>query len=43
VYASLYWQVSLFTGVVDTAKKFIGGAVDTGEQFLAVVVDTGQK
>ncbi len=41
--ADYYWQDSLFTGVVDTAQKFIGGVVDTGEQFLGGVVDTGDK
>ena len=38
-----YWQDSLFAGVVDTAKKFIGGVVDTGEQFFGGFVDTGEK
>jgi len=43
VLASLYWQDSIFAGVVDTAKKCIGGVIDTVEQFFGSVVDTGDK
>ena len=29
---SLYWQDSLFAGVIDTGEQFIGGVVDTGDR-----------
>ncbi len=49
VQASYYWQDSLFTGLVDTAEKFIGGVVYSVDKFQAFWLfmtgdnDTGDK
>jgi hypothetical protein len=35
--------VIIFSGVNDTADKFVNGVVDTDEQFIAGVVETVDK